>query len=90
MPKFTTRAGVTLSYRDVGTGTPVLFSHGWRSRAMPGKRRSFISVKTAFASLLTIVAGTAARITPGKATRPVAAKWRVTSDGMERRAWRKW
>ena len=29
MPKFTTRAGVTLSYRDVGTGTPILFSHGW-------------------------------------------------------------
>jgi len=29
MRKFTTRDGVTLSYKDVGTGQPILFSHGW-------------------------------------------------------------
>jgi len=29
MPQFTTRSGVRLSYKDFGSGEPILFSHGW-------------------------------------------------------------
>ena len=29
MPKITTRDGTAIFYRDWGSGTPIVFSHGW-------------------------------------------------------------
>ena len=70
MSSITTKDGITIFYKDWGTGQPIVFSHGWPLSADDWDAQMMFTV---FASSPMIAAGTDAR-----PKRPRATTWIIT------------